>query len=440
MGFFKKIFKGVKKVFKKIGKGIKGVFKGIGKFMNKIGIVGQIALMFVPGIGPMLNGLLKGLGGMASHVLTTYGGALGNSIVQGAQFVIGKAGEFAGAVKNTFKTVTDGISTFASEFTKTGLNKLGFDPVKFGWSEGSSFNQWVQSGKGQGFGDAWNKVTTSITENANKILDPFKKNITAGSNATLADLSDSTYKSMEEIKNMNPQITDWSDIGGKAINLDPDKTSQLFGAGPLQSTADRAMAAQQAQPSLLDKFQVEEVPSGRTVSLDAFDPSSIDPTTGNIIPQSTTSLKHTPTAEDVWGITKDLVPPTPEGFKGVPFKTPDQLAAGTGNALADTGGSLLGMPSMGEAATQAGITTASQLAAAHLSPRIDYSTAGSIVYGEQAAPIQGATPMQQISSIPTPGLRDNSGLFGYGNGANNNYAYMQYMNPFAPPLGYRGTT
>ena len=41
MGFFKKIFRGVKKVFKKIGKGIKGVFKGVGKFMNKIGIVGQ---------------------------------------------------------------------------------------------------------------------------------------------------------------------------------------------------------------------------------------------------------------------------------------------------------------------------------------------------------------------------------------------------------------
>ena len=440
MGFFKKIFKGVKKVFKKIGKGIKGVFKGIGKFMNKIGVVGQIALMFMPGIGPMLNGLLKGLGGMASHILTTYGGTVGNQLVRGAQFVISKAGEFAGAAKNTFKTVTDGVSTFASEFTKTSLNKLGFDPVKFGWSEGSSFNQWVQSGKGQGFDAAWDKVTTSITENANKILDPFKKNITIGQNTTLADLSDSTYKSMEEIKNMNPQITDWDNIGGRAINLDPDKTSQLFGAGPLQSTADRAMAAQQAQPSLLDKFQVEEVPSGRTVSLDTFDPRNIDPTTGNIIPQSTTSLKHTPTAEDVWGITKDLVPPTPEGFKGVPFKTPDQLAAGTGNALADTGGSLLGMPSMGEAATQAGITTASQLAAAHLSPQIDYSTAGSIVYGEQAPTIQGAAQLPEIASTPSPGLRDSSGLFGYGTGTNNNYAYMQYMNPFAPPLGFGSTT
>ena len=44
MGFFKKIFKGVKKVFKKIGRGIKKVAGKIGKFMNKIGIVGQISV------------------------------------------------------------------------------------------------------------------------------------------------------------------------------------------------------------------------------------------------------------------------------------------------------------------------------------------------------------------------------------------------------------
>jgi hypothetical protein len=36
MGFFKKLFKGVKKVFKRIGKRIKKIVKGIGKFMNKI--------------------------------------------------------------------------------------------------------------------------------------------------------------------------------------------------------------------------------------------------------------------------------------------------------------------------------------------------------------------------------------------------------------------
>ena len=55
MGFFKKLFKGVKKVFKKVGKGIKKVVGKVGKFMNKTGIVGQIALSFLlPGIGAAL--------------------------------------------------------------------------------------------------------------------------------------------------------------------------------------------------------------------------------------------------------------------------------------------------------------------------------------------------------------------------------------------------
>ena len=55
MGGFSKIFKGIKKGFKKIGKGIKGAFQKFGKFMGKIGILGQIAMMFIlPGIGNAL--------------------------------------------------------------------------------------------------------------------------------------------------------------------------------------------------------------------------------------------------------------------------------------------------------------------------------------------------------------------------------------------------
>ena len=50
MGFFKKIFKGIGKVFKKIGKGIKSAFKKVGKWMGKLGIFGQIALSFIPGL------------------------------------------------------------------------------------------------------------------------------------------------------------------------------------------------------------------------------------------------------------------------------------------------------------------------------------------------------------------------------------------------------
>ena len=47
MGLFKKIFKGIGKVFKGIGKGIKKGFAKFGKFIDKLGIFGQIGIMFI---------------------------------------------------------------------------------------------------------------------------------------------------------------------------------------------------------------------------------------------------------------------------------------------------------------------------------------------------------------------------------------------------------
>ena len=397
MGFFSKIFKGVKKVFKKIGKGIKGVFKGIGKFMNKIGIAGQIALMFVPGLGPMLSGMLKGLGGVAATALGSMG-TVGNAILSGAKFVIGKASAFAGGVKNTFRTITQGVKTFAGEFTKTALNKMGFDPTKFGWKAGGSFDTWVKSGKGQTFGDAWSKVTTNITDNASKILDPFKKSVVADSGSTLESLSDSTFKPIDEIKELNPQIQNWDDISGKAINLDPDNVSQVFGAGPLQSTADTAMAAQQAQPSLLDKLELKETPTGfasdftTTLTPTGDKPSYLD---------SLTDIKRQTLQDDSFRM------------KGV----------------TDTGGgSLLSMPSLGSAATQVGVNVASQAAMGALAGDPPEYYGGEMIDAGYAQ-VYGASQQQdfmQAAADPYMGYRDPQGSYGYGVGNNN--TYMQYMN------------
>ena len=67
MGFFSKIFKGIKKGFKKIGKGIKSAFKSFGKFMGKIGILGQVAMMFIlPAIG---GALMKTAGSAFSSLI-----------------------------------------------------------------------------------------------------------------------------------------------------------------------------------------------------------------------------------------------------------------------------------------------------------------------------------------------------------------------------------
>jgi hypothetical protein len=192
----------------------------VGKFMDKIGIVGQIALMFIPGIGPMLSTMFKGLGGIAATALSAMG-PIGAQILKGAQFVIGKAGAYITSAKTAFKTVTQGVSNFVSEFTKTGLKKIGFNPTKFGFKPGGGLETWINSGSNS-FGEAWGKVSANITENASKILDPFKSSITAGQNTTLKSISDSAFHSVDDIQKMNPQITDWGNIDGQLINLDSE--------------------------------------------------------------------------------------------------------------------------------------------------------------------------------------------------------------------------
>jgi len=287
MGFFSKIFKGVKKVFKKIGKGIKKVAMKVGKFMNKIGIVGQIALMFIPGVGPMLSAMFKGIGGVAATALSAMG-PIGATILKGAQFVIGSAGKFITTAKNAFGTITKGVSNFVSEFTKTGLKKIGFNPTKFGFKPGGGLDTWVKSGSNS-FGEAWGKVSTNITENASNILNPFKSSITAGKNTTLKGLSDNAFHSVEDIQNMNPQISDWGKIDGQVINLDMDNISNVIQG-----------------PSLINKSTIAQAQAT------ASTPSLLSPDTNLLTGEK-------------------IVPSIPDSFKGTPYKLPvDDVATGDG--------------------------------------------------------------------------------------------------------------
>lgn len=116
MGFFSKVFKGVKKVFKKIGQGVKKVAMKVGKFMDKIGIVGQIAMSFIlPGIGGLLARGIQGLGTLGASM----GGMLGK--------VLSGAAKFAGTVGRTFSSVTSGIKSFLGESAKFIGSKLGMN-------------------------------------------------------------------------------------------------------------------------------------------------------------------------------------------------------------------------------------------------------------------------------------------------------------------------
>ena len=123
MGFFSKVWKGVKKGFKKIGKGIKKGFKAFGKFMGKIGILGTIALTLLTG-GLGIGAAFSGFGASLGAAGASMGGAMGG-ILKAASWTIGKAAQFGSTIKSGFQTVTKGVTEFFGQAGKLIGNKLG---------------------------------------------------------------------------------------------------------------------------------------------------------------------------------------------------------------------------------------------------------------------------------------------------------------------------
>jgi len=118
MGFFKKIFKGVKKVFKKIGKAVKSAFKKVGKFMGKIGIVGQLGLaLIMPYALPALGGLATGMMG------TQLGGVLG-AAVKGAGHFLNAAVKLGTRVGTAFKSVTKAVTDTIGNMVGATVNQI----------------------------------------------------------------------------------------------------------------------------------------------------------------------------------------------------------------------------------------------------------------------------------------------------------------------------
>ena len=122
MGFFSKAWKGIKKGVKSIGKSIKGAFKKFGKFMGEIGVLGQVAMMFVmPYIGAALGSAFTGAAGALAT--NTVGGALG-AVGQAAGKMMQYVGSSVGKVGNVFNNVTQGVTDTLTNFAKTATNKL----------------------------------------------------------------------------------------------------------------------------------------------------------------------------------------------------------------------------------------------------------------------------------------------------------------------------
>ena len=166
----------VRKTFKKIGKGIKKAFMKFGKFMGKIGVLGQVAMMFIlPGIGAaLMKGVTGAFGaivgqtgaqaaaaastavtaGTATAAQTALAGTVAagsaagataaqvaastaaqaaaatgmagsaNALVAGAGKVLQYAGKAASMPGKVFSSVTNAVTNTIGEFSKTALQKI----------------------------------------------------------------------------------------------------------------------------------------------------------------------------------------------------------------------------------------------------------------------------------------------------------------------------
>tara|TARA_R110002050_G_scaffold259125_1_gene398511 strand:+ start:234 stop:1349 length:1116 start_codon:yes stop_codon:yes gene_type:complete len=183
MGFFSKVWKGVKKTFKKIGKGIKKAFKSFGKFMGKIGILGTIALTLLTG-GLGIGGMFGAFGAKLGALGTQLGGVAGG-ILKGASWTIGKAAQFGSAVKSGFSTLTKGVTEFFGQTAKYVGDKLGFQV----------------SNAPQNFGDVFSRTSEAVS----KQFETFKGDV--------GDLFSTTSPTLEAGKNIAEMNTALKDSG-----------------------------------------------------------------------------------------------------------------------------------------------------------------------------------------------------------------------------------
>jgi len=124
MGLLSKAWKGLKKTVKKIGKGIKKVFKKVGAAIGKLGIVGQIGMMFLmPYAAGALGSFFGATGKLATWSTKLLGKAgIGSKAIGHTLNLVNKAGTFVGNVYNSIS------STISNAIDKTGnfLKGRGF--------------------------------------------------------------------------------------------------------------------------------------------------------------------------------------------------------------------------------------------------------------------------------------------------------------------------
>ena len=153
MGILSKAWKGIKKAVKKVGKGIKKVFKKVTGAIGKLGIVGQIGMMFLmPYATSALGSFFGASGKLATWSTKLLGKAgMGSKALGHTLNLVNKAGTFVGKV---YSGVTETISG-AIDRTGNFLKGRGF--VKTPVVDPNILQQGLNSGQST-IGDSAGKI------------------------------------------------------------------------------------------------------------------------------------------------------------------------------------------------------------------------------------------------------------------------------------------
>ena len=215
-GFLKKPFKAIGKAFKKVGKFIKKKFQKLGKFMNKLGIVGQIGMMFLT--AGAANMVMSGLTSMLQMGATSTGalGAISKGVLKAVSTVkklgTGLKTAFKGTVGSVAKAVTNVVTPtmkaigerFGMKFASPVLQSKGgaglLDTIGQGIVESAKYSKdQFASLKAQGKGFFANTVVDPVTGTTNISGDPKKYENILDINKLDADTLKDTRQSLLDL-------------------------------------------------------------------------------------------------------------------------------------------------------------------------------------------------------------------------------------------------
>ena len=115
---FSKAWKGIKKVAKKIGKGIKKVVKKIGRAVGKLGLVGQIGMMF------LMPYAMQGLGSLFGQFASGTAGTWANTLAASSNVGLKALGLSMNAIHTVGTTVMKPFTFIRDQIGKSGIELM----------------------------------------------------------------------------------------------------------------------------------------------------------------------------------------------------------------------------------------------------------------------------------------------------------------------------